>query len=121
MVSGTVHLIFPRLVQELTATFYLSDMSDAENKGKKRQRGTVCASITKMVRRVANMERKAPLSPTVKIVAKRMEQKIYDLDKDFQGYHYSILDLMEEDEDFDGEQVILDEYEEKISNILDCL
>ena len=28
---------------------------------------------------------------------------------------------MEEDEDFDGEQVILDEHEEKINNILDCL
>ena len=38
-----------------------------------------------------------------------------------QGRSLSILDLMEEDEDFDGEQVILDEYEEKISNILDCL
>ena len=28
---------------------------------------------------------------------------------------------MEEDEDFDGEQVILDEHEEKVSDILDCL
>ena len=50
-----------------------------------------------------------------------MEQKMYDLDKDFWVYHYYILDLMEEDEDFDGEQAILDEHEEKISNILDRL
>ena len=50
-----------------------------------------------------------------------MEQKTYDLDKDFQGYHYSVLDLMEEDEDFDGEQAILDEHEEKVSNKLDLL
>ena len=62
-----------------------------------------------------------PLSPTDEIVAKRMEQKAYDLDKEFRGYHYSILDLMEEDEDFDGEQVILDEHEEKANIILDRL
>ena len=49
------------------------------------------------------MERRVPLSPTDEIVAKCMEQKTYDLDKDFRGYHYSILDLMEGDEDFDEE------------------
>ena len=96
-------------------------MSDPEIKGKKRQRGTVRASITKMVSCIANMESRAPLSPTDEILAKRMEQKTYDLDKDFREYHYSILDLMKEDEDFDGEQAILDEHEEKISTILDHL
>ena len=74
-----------------------------------------------MISRVADMERRAPLSPTDEIVAKRMKQKTYDLDKDYREYHYSILDLMEEEEGFDGEQVILDEHEEKISNILDRL
>ena len=77
--------------------------------------------MTKMVSCIADMERRAPLSPTDEIVAKHMEQKTYDLHKNFQGYHYSILDLMEEDEDFDEEQAILDEQEEKISNILDRL
>ena len=96
-------------------------MSDPEITGKKRRRGTVRASITKMVSRVADMERRAPLSPTDEVVAKRMEQKAYDLDNEFRGYHYSILELMEEDEDFDGEQAILDEHEEKVSNILDRL
>ena len=43
-----------------------------------------------------------PLSSADEIVAQRLEQKTYDLDKDFRGYHYSILDLMVEDEDFDG-------------------
>ena len=74
-----------------------------------------------MISGVADMEHKASLSPTDKMVAKHMEQKTYDLDKDLREYHYSHLDLMEEDEDFDGEQAILDEHEEKISNILDCL
>ena len=67
----------------------LSDMSDPEIAGKKKQRGTVCAftCITKMVTCVADMERRAPLSPTDEIVAKRMEQKTYNLhvDKDFEG------------------------------------
>ena len=94
-------------------------MSDHEITCKKRWRGTVRASITKIVSCVADMERRAPLSPTDEIVAKQMEQKMYDLNKDIRGYHYSILDLMEEDEDFDEEQAILDEHEEKISNILD--
>ena len=75
----------------------------------------------KMVSRVTDMERIAPLSPTDEIVATRMEQKTYDLDEEFRGYHYSILDLMEGNEDLDGEQSILDEYEEKVSNILDRL
>ena len=96
-------------------------MSDLEIIGKKRRRGTVRASLTKMVSHVVDMECRAPLSPTDEIVAKRMEQKMYDLDKDFRGYHYSILDLMEKDEDFDEEQATLDEHEEKISNILDRL
>ena len=96
-------------------------MSDADIKGKKRLRGTVHASITKMISHIADMEHRAPLSPTDEIVAKHMEQKMYDLDKDFRAYHYCILDLMEKDEDFDGEQVNLDEHEEKISNILDHL
>ena len=42
----------------------LSDMSDAEIKGKKRRQGTV----------------RMPLSPTDEIVAKRKEQKTYNLD-----------------------------------------
>ena len=67
------------------------------------------------------MECRIPLSPTDKIVAKRTEHKTYDLVKDFQEYHYSILDLMEKEEDLDGKQAILNEHEEKISSILDCL
>ena len=74
-----------------------------------------------LARLVADMERRAPLSPTDEVVAKRMEQRVYDLDKEFRGYHYSILELMEEDEDFDGEQAILDDDEDKVSNILDRL
>ena len=81
----------------------------------------VCAFITKMINRVADMEHRAPLSPTDKIVAKHMEQKMYDLNKDFWEYQYSILDLMEEEEDFDGKQAVIDEHEEKISSILDRL
>ena len=50
-----------------------------------------------------------------------MKQKAYDLDEDFREYHYFILQLMVENDDFDGEQVILDEHEEKVSNILDRL
>ena len=46
---------------------------------------------------------------------------MYELDKDFREYHYSILNLVEEGDDFDGEQAILDVHEEKISSILDHL
>ena len=81
----------------------------------------VCTSVTKLVSHVINLERRALHSSTNEIVAKRMEQKVYELDKDFREYHYSILDLMEEGDNFDGEQVILDALEEKISNILDRL
>ena len=62
----------------------------------------VRASITKVISHVANMERRAPLSPTDDIVAKHMEQKTYYLDKDIWEYHYSFLDLMEGEEDLDG-------------------
>ena len=88
---------------------------------KKRRRGTVRASITKMISRIANMECRVPLSPTDEMVAKRMEQKTYDLDKSFREYHYFIFDLMEKQKDFDGKQAILNEYEKKVSNILDRL
>ena len=60
-----------------------------------------------MISYVADMESRVPLSPTDEIVTERMEQKTYDINKNFWGYHYSIRDLMEEYEDFGGEQAIL--------------
>ena len=44
------------------------------------------------------------LSPIDKIVAKHMEQKAHELDEDFRRYHYSLLDLMGEENDFDGDR-----------------
>ena len=57
-------------------------MSNVELRSEKRWRGTGRASITKLVRHVADMECEVPLSPTDEIVAERMEQKVYEMDKD---------------------------------------
>ena len=118
---GIVHHL-PRLVRELTAVLHLMmSVLELTSTCKKRRWGMVHIPVAKMISHITDMECRVPLSPTDEIVAKRIKQKTYDLNKDFWGYHYSILDLIEEDEDFDGEQTILDEHEEKKSNILDCL
>ena len=69
----------------------------------------------KLVSCIADMEHNVPLSLTDEIVAKRMEQKLCELDEDFREYQYSILDLMEEGVTLMENSI--DEHEAKISNL----
>ena len=56
-----------------------------------------------------------------RLTAKRMQQRLGEVDKDFKSLHFTIVDLLKEQEDLELEQAIFDEHKDRIDELGDCL
>ena len=83
--------------------------------GKKRRRGVVRASITRMETRVKDLERKEAPSTADHATVQRMQEKLDGLDAEFRTYHFDIVELV--DESLETEQATLDEHDDKVSSL----
>ena len=81
----------------------------------------VKASITKLLDRIHNLERKADLTHTDRLSAKRMQQWLNDMDGEFKTYHLSLVDLLDSVEDLETEQAVLNEHDDRLIALLDHL
>ena len=57
---------------------------------------------------------KERLSPMDRLTAKRMQQRLCEVDEDFKRLHFAIIDLLEQKEDLEIEQANFDEHENRI-------
>ena len=88
---------------------------------RRRRRGAVRASITKLVDRVRDLERKADLSASEVLAALRSVERLKELDDDFKQYHFAVVDLLEDEDEEKTEQAILDEHDERVAKLTDRL
>ena len=59
-------------------------------------------SITRLGNKVEELEAKELLSPVDQLAAKRLQQRLKDLDEDFKCYHFTIIDLLQQRDDRNG-------------------
>ena len=82
----------------------------------RKRRGVARASITRMRARILDLETKERSSPVGLETARRLKQKLEDLDSDFKSHHYAIVDLIEEGT-MDAEQTTLDEHDDRVTDL----
>ena len=70
---------------------------------------------------VRNVERKADLSATEVLAARRFVGRSKELNDDFKRYHFAVVDLVEDKDVEEAEQAILDEHDERVANLTDRL
>ena len=86
---------------------------------RRRLRGVVKASITKLATRINELEMNPELSHSDELAAKQMQEGLTGLDGEFKGYHLAVVALLEEDEDLDREQAVLDDHNDRVTGLFD--
>ena len=83
---------------------------------RRRRRGVIRASVTRLDARVAELEKKERISPGDLTNAQRLQRKLDELDQEFRTYHFAVIDLTEEDA-AEPEQTLMDEHDDKVGNL----
>ncbi len=81
----------------------------------RKRRGVAKASITRLDSRVAELESRAELTADDGLTAQHLSQRLNALGAEFKSHHLAVVDLIDE-EALEGEQAILDENDDRISN-----
>ena len=84
--------------------------------GKKRCRGVVRASFTRMETRIKDLERKEAPSTADHATVQCMQEKLDGLDAEFRTYHFDIVELVD-NESLETEQAALDKHDDKVSSL----
>ncbi len=82
----------------------------------RKRRGVAKASITRLDTRVAELESKAELTAEDGLTAQHLSQRLNALGAEFKSHHLAVIDIIDEDA-LEGEQAILDENDDRISNL----
>ena len=96
----------------------MSGLQDLDVSGRRRRRGVVKASITKLTDRVLDLESRVALSHTDRLEAKRFQERLTNLDAEFRMYHLAVVDLLEEEGDLAKEQADLDDHDDRVTDLL---
>ena len=91
-------------------------MSD-ELRTVKRKRGVLRGQITRIRTRLTQLSAKTDEPQTVSH-ARRMANKLEELDVEFKSHHYALVELIKSDKDLAREQAILDEHENEFADLV---
>ena len=91
-------------------------MSEAEISGKRKKRGVVRASTTRLKTKVRELEGTID-HPDTPSHARRISQKLDTLSSEFMDVHYNLVELIEDGDVLVREQAILDEFEDDTTQI----
>ena len=82
----------------------------------RKKRGTIRASITKTRTRVAELEERVADPETLDHV-KRLTRRLQALMEEFKVHHFSVIDLLDDEEDLAREQEIFDIEDEEVNSL----
>ena len=82
--------------------------------------GVAHASITRLGDHITELKYKEQLSPSDWLIVQQLKKRLEMLVEEFRSYHFTVIDLVEE-EDLEREQAILDDHDDRATNILDHL
>ena len=84
--------------------------------GAKKRRGVARASITRLTNRLKDLEGEDEGTRTLEL-AKRMSQKLTDLDSEFRTHHHAVVDLIDDDDILAKEQEALDAHDDAVAEL----
>ena len=88
----------------------------------RRRRGLAISSITQLEKHVLNLEAKEKLSYKDEVAINGYIKCLDNLDADFKGFLYSVIDLVEVDEKvLLEEQAKLDDHEDRVTDLISHL
>ena len=90
-------------------------MSEALSVHKKR-RGVARASITKLSKKITELETLTS-DPDTCAIAQRLVSRLKELNTEFRTYHLAIVDLTDSEEELSAEQDALDYHDDKVGDI----
>ena len=82
----------------------------------RKKRGVVRASVTRQATRLTELELQTR-EPTTLDLAKQMSQKLISLDAEFRNQHYSLIDMIDDEDTLAGEQEVLDKHDDTIAEL----
>jgi polyphosphate kinase 2 (PPK2 family) len=82
----------------------------------KKRRGVARASLTRLSNRLKDLEGEAG-EPKMLELARRMSQKLVDLDSEFRAHHHALIDLMDDDDSLAKEQDVLDSHDDLVAEL----
>lgn len=82
----------------------------------RRRRGSVRGSLTKLSSKLGELEGK-PDEPNTLEQAQRLKSKLESLGTEFKTHHYSVIELIEEEDELVDEQTILDQHDDIVAEL----
>ena len=82
----------------------------------RKRRGVVKASITRLGSCLKELESKVE-EPTTHDHAQRLATKLETLDAEFKTHHFSLIDLIDDDETLEKEQETLDQHDDDVTTL----
>ena len=99
----------------------MTEIGELDIVARRHPRGVVKASITKLGDLIVTFEYKVELSHSDRLAVQRLQQRLTNMDSDFKRYHLAVVDLLDEDKNLDDKQAILDDHDDRVSDLSDCL
>ena len=79
-------------------------------------------SVTCLEVRLVTLQAKDTLTSSDLLTIEHLLKKVEALNAEFKEHHYAVIDLIGGDEQiFDGEQAVMDDQEDKVAEIIECL
>ena len=78
-------------------------------------------SITRLGDKLSELETKERLPTKEQLTTKRMQQRLGEVDEDFRRLYFTIVDLLEQQEDLELERATFNEHKDKIGELGDHL
>ena len=85
------------------------------------RRGMACGNITCLETKIGKLEEKETLTEKEQQTVSKMAKKLEALSAEFKTYHCAILDQTEDLNKLANEQVLLDDPEDKVEELMECL
>ena len=82
----------------------------------RKRRGVTRASITRLCRRLGELEGAAD-QPSTLDLTQQLKKKLEELDSEFKTHHYGLIDVIDDDHTLEGEQATLDKHDEDIATL----
>ena len=92
----------------------MADIEKLNIPGRRRRRGVIRSSITRLGDKISELETKEKLSPMEPLTVKRIQQRLGEANKEFKRFHFAIIDLLEQEEEIALEQANFSEHEDRL-------
>ena len=99
----------------------MADIEKIDISERRRRQGVIGGSITKLGDKISELEVKGELSPMDRVTERRMQWQLGEANEEFNRFHCSIVDLLEQEGETEFEQANPDEPEYTIGKFGDRL